>query len=381
MGAIKGPQKAKVFISSLNTYKLQGGKTLSEVRRKLAKKIEAQFPFLSVEINEEWPAMGASDPRRTTQHLSRQCHLFIGILVDNYGYVEKTGISATQVEFDAAMEDSREKMLVFMQNTLKDPIALAKQPDAYQGLISSLKDYRGGKIINWFGSEKELLKLILDSVELYCAATLQAIRKFPAYASDKTRKETEWEMMTFTERHEAMMETFRKEAEEIELMDTRILGLSFKSDEKSAHQYLLRFRSTKRSINIPVLFSACPDRFSYADAVRYVGYPFRSCVEGWTDTYGPLHIIAVARSITDTQVRRHLGNPDIHVSREGWGFFAADPERFIQVGYLTQCLSPRRLIRRVREFFTWLDIYEQVDQLVDRAKVRGRILKARPTRA
>jgi hypothetical protein len=46
MGTLKGPQKAKVFISSLNTYKLQSGKTLSKVRRQLAKKIETRFPFI-----------------------------------------------------------------------------------------------------------------------------------------------------------------------------------------------------------------------------------------------------------------------------------------------------------------------------------------------
>ena len=148
----------------------------------------------------------------------------------------------------------------------------------------------------------------------------------------------------------------------------------------SLNTYLLRFRSSGRAYKIPVLFSACPDRFSYSDAARYVGYPFRSCVDDWSETYGPLHIVAVAKSITDTQVRRHLGNPDIHVSNEGWGFFAADPERFIQTGYLTRCMSPRRLIFRVREFFTWLDIYEQIDQLIERAKVRGRILKAKANR-
>jgi hypothetical protein len=378
MGAIKGPQKAKVFISSLNSYKLPSGKTLSEVRRKLAVQIETQFPFLSAEINEDLSAMGAADPRRTTQVKSRQCHLFIGILVDDYGFIENTGLSATQIEFDAAIEDSREKMLVFMQKNLQDPIVLSRQPEPYQQLISSLKDYRGGKIVNWFDSEEELVTLVLDSVELFCAQTLRAIRQFPAYASDKTRRETEWELMTFTERHEAMMATFRTEAEKIKLMDTRILGMIFKAVNQPADQYSLRIRSNKKSIYIPVLFSACPDRFSYSDAARYVGYPFRSCVENWKLAYGPLHIVAVARSITDTQVRRHLGNPDIHVSREAWGFFAADPERFIQVGYLTQCLSPPRLIRRVREFFTWLDFYEQIDQLIQRAKVRGKILKARP---
>jgi len=100
-------------------------------------------------------------------------------------------------------------------------------------------------------------------------------------------------------------------------------------------------------------------------------------VETWSETSGPLHTVLVYRTITDTQIRRHLGNPDIHVSKEDWGFFAADPERFIQVAYLTRCTDSHEIMQRSRDFMAWLDEYEQVEELVQRSRIRGQILKAR----
>jgi hypothetical protein len=99
-------------------------------------------------------------------------------------------------------------------------------------------------------------------------------------------------------------------------------------------------------------------------------------VQSWNDSLGPLDIILFFRTITDSQIRQHLGNPDIHVTREGWSYFAADPERYIQAGYLLNCTSSRDLERKVRQFLTWLEEYEQVGNLITRAKVRGRILGA-----
>jgi hypothetical protein len=125
------------------------------------------------------------------------------------------------------------------------------------------------------------------------------------------------------------------------------------------------------------MVSACPDRYSYPEAAKYVGYPFRTEVEGWSNELGPLHVVFVNKTITDTQVRRHLGNPDIHVSKEDWGFFAADPERFIQIAYLTKCTDSHEIMQRNLDFMSWLDEYDQVRDLVTRARVQGNILQAR----
>ncbi|HEX3528602.1 MAG TPA: DUF4062 domain-containing protein [Thermoanaerobaculia bacterium] len=381
MRKLSPTERAQVFISSRNTY-LLGGETLSKIRSEIAGEIEKRFPFLAVNINEDWPATGAGDPRRTTQYAARTCHLFLGILVDDYGYVDLSGASATQIEFDAARNDSREKMLVFIQSSLMDEKGepFQRQPPAYQNLLRELSGFRSGKLVKTFTAKEDLKASILDAINLYCASTLRAIRKFPAYASGKTSEELEWELKTFSERHAEMLEAFQREAEMLVAAERHIQ--SFKLDRLTGpgdrHARFLMEVGTGGTVRpVPVIFSACPDRFSYPDAAQYVGYPFRSCVENWQDDLGPLHLVCVFRTITDTQVRRHLGNPDIHVTKEGWGFFAADPERFIQAAYLVGCSSPRRLIEQIQEFFAWLGEYEQLELLVDRAGVQGRILKAR----
>jgi hypothetical protein len=376
MRELKSTQKAKVFISSLNRHKL-GERPLSAVRDALVERLEERFPFLTVDVNEDWPAIGAGDPRKTTQHQARTCHLFLGILVDAYGFKDRTGLSATQIEFEAAIADSREKMLVFVQDTLKDPKVRERQPDPYLDLLDELTSYRGGKIVSWFKDADQLVEDALDAVNLFCATTMRAIRRFPDYASAKTPLETQWELMTFTDRHRALVEAFHDEVKEIELQDTAVRGMEWRGEVETAERYDMTLELDGEAHTLPVLLSACPDRFSYADAARYVGYPFRTCVESWDEPLGPLHIVAVFRTVTDTQVRRHLGNPDIHVFKESWGFYAADPERFIQIAYLVGCSSPRRMVGKVREFLVWLDEYEQLDELLERARIRGKVLAAR----
>jgi hypothetical protein len=367
--------KARVFISSLNRYKL-GERTLSQIREDLAAKIHKRFPFLSVEINEKWQAAGAGEPRATTEHRSRTCHLFIGILVDSYGYQDTTGLSATQIEFEAAMPE-REKMLVFVQDRLRDPAVLEAQPESYQGLLAELQNYQRGKIVQSFSTEKDLLQCVLGAVEKYCADTLRAIRLFPAYASSKTQEETEWELMTFAGRFERMRTVLQDKAEDIELVGTSIRGLRFVSAGVTADRFELEIDAAAGARKIPVLASFCPDRYSYADAARYVGYPFRTDMEKWADDMGPLHLVSIYRTITDTQIRRHLGNPDIHVSREKWGFYALDPERFIQAVYLQNCHSPQSLLNRIRQFLAWLHEYGQAADLARNAERRGKVLRAR----
>src|SRR6185503_688837 len=74
-------QTAQDFISSLNCYPLtlstDDSSILSDFRKYLARQIEKNFRFLSADINEEWTAVGAGAPRRTTEELARTCHIFI----------------------------------------------------------------------------------------------------------------------------------------------------------------------------------------------------------------------------------------------------------------------------------------------------------------
>lgn len=378
---ISKTQTAQVFISSVNSYplKLASGNSsiLSDFRKYIVGQIEKNFRFLSADINEEWTAAGAGSPRGTTEYLARTCHIFIGILVEEYGFIDQSGLSATHLEFQAAREASPEKMLIFIQKTLKDSQGeiYKKLPRAYQELLSELQAYRKGKIVNYFQTWEELPGLILKALDQYNALTVRAIRRMAPYASDKSSEEATWEQMTFSERHVKMLETF-KTFVGMTINSKVIESLTHDPMNADKERYWLTVKQDDAAVQLPILLSACPDRFAYADAAAYVGYPFRTRVQSWNHSLGPLDIILFFRTITDSQIRRHLGNPDIHVTREGWGYFAADPERYIQAAYLLNCTSSRDLERKVRQFLTWLDEYEQVGSLIARARVRGRILQA-----
>lgn len=375
-------QTAQVFISSLNGYPLKlsaaDSSILSDFRKYLARQIESNFRFLSADINEEWTALGAGAPRRTTEDLARTCHIFIGILVDSYGFTDESGLSATLIEFDAAYKDSPEKMLVFIQGSLRNSNSDEYKglPIPYQKYLSELQGYRAGKIVKYFENWEELPELILEALDYYSANNLRAIRRMAPYASDKSTEEASWEQMTFRERHAKMLETFKQSIVGIKLMSNVIESLSVDAKKDDAERYRLDIQQETGTHALPIILSACPDRFSYPDAAAYVGYPFRTRVQSWDNPLGPLDIILFFRTITDAQIRRHLGNPDIHVSKEEWGYFAADPERYIQAAYLLNCTSSRDLERKLRRFLTWLDEYEQVGNLIARARIRGRILQA-----
>jgi hypothetical protein len=85
------PFRTAVFIYLL---KLFPGDTsiLSDFRKHLTRQIDKTFRLLSAEINKDWPATGAGNPKQTTEYQARTCHIFIGILVDSYGFTDERSV-------------------------------------------------------------------------------------------------------------------------------------------------------------------------------------------------------------------------------------------------------------------------------------------------
>jgi hypothetical protein len=233
---------------------------LSDFRKYLTRQIDKTFRFLSAQINKDWPATGAGNPKETTDYLARTCHIFIGILVDSYGFTDETGLSATVVELDAAYQDSPEKMLIFIQHTLRDTTSeiYQKLPKPYQTWLTDLQNYRSGKVVKFFNTWEELPGLVLSSLDRYGADTLRAIRRMPAYASNKSDEEMDWEQMTFRERHSKMLASFNQSLAGITLHHSAFDSLSHLPTEEDGERYQLVVRLAETTHQLPIILSVAP---------------------------------------------------------------------------------------------------------------------------
>jgi hypothetical protein len=351
------------------------GEELRSLRAQLKTLLQAAYPFMNVELAEDWTAGRKGSPEELSVAGARWSDLMLGIFVEQAGYKDAAGLHATERELATALQDSWDKVLFFAHQGLVD--SLAAQPAGYRDLISRVMAYKDGKNVAIFHTKDALFQAVFDAVAGHAAA---ALRRYPSRTSGKSAVEAEWELMTFSERHGAILGAFEKLAGDVK--DIGAIGSLGDPEPRQEHVfYRMAVHPPKRKpLSLPVIVSVCPDRFSFAEAARFVGYPFRTMTAGWTDVLGPLHIVCVYRSVTDGQIRRHLGNPDIRVAKEAWGFFARDPERSIQGLYLTRCEDVTSLRTRLHDALEWLSSTE-LDPMLATAHARGRILAATSGRA
>lgn len=91
-----------------------------------------------------------------TIELAERCHLYILILGGRYGYIGNRGVSATELEFDAAYREDPTKILIFRKSvTLVDP--------RQQGFISRVADYHKGYYVRDYRRPAEIGELALTS--------------------------------------------------------------------------------------------------------------------------------------------------------------------------------------------------------------------------
>ncbi len=362
-------QKANLFLSSRMSQELFGV-TLKSLRVELKALLQGVFPFVHVELAEDWTAGRKGSPRDLSIAGARWSDLMICILVENPGFRDEAGLHATELEIVAALEGSWDKVVFLAHEPLFRN--LEAQPDGYRDLLKRVFAFKDGKNVSAFGSRQQLFQSAVDAVAGHAAS---AIRRYPSRISGKSDEQAAWELKTFTERHAAIHEAFQKVGGELKDVGS-VQSISMEERRREHALYRMIFRIDRRkTVALPVVVSVCPDRFSFSEAAQFVGYPFRTMTEGWKEPLGPLHITCLYRAITDGQIRKHLGNPDIRVAREHWGFFARDPERSIQGLYLTKCEDEVALRVRLQDALEWMTS-NSLREVIATAESRGRILAA-----
>lgn len=123
---------------------------------------------------------------------------------------------------------------------------------------------------------------------------------------------------------------------------------------------------------------AVPAALSEPRAREMVGQPYLRDHElaGLLDpasSPGPLHLVACARGVTESQAIRILGFPDATIIKAPFGVYVADEIQKTQMAFLAQCRDEATTRDAVAEFAAWLERTGEREAIVARGRLRAKL--------
>jgi hypothetical protein len=174
----------------------------------------------------------------------------------------------------------------------------------------------------------------------------------------------EWSRLNFQKRREVMT------AAVVTLLRKRAGGAV---QPKAGNIAAVRIQGS----DIGCVCDSIPASMGTAAARELVGQPFLSDprqTENWsTSLYGPVHIIACQKNVSESQAVRQLGFPDAVVVSPPFGIFVADDVQKIQIAFLANCRDQTTTQAKVQSFLNWLNDQDEIKHLVQRARDRRKI--------
>jgi len=120
-----------------------------------------------------------------------------------------------------------------------------------------------------------------------------------------------------------------------------------------------------------------PDSVSISAAKERVGQPFLNDFQfkdSLNDSLGPIHMIGCYKNITESQVRKIMGFPDLILIKDEFGIYVADKIYKIQMVFLEKCVGETETLHAVERFFDWLNRSGEVEDFIKRADDRREIV-------
>jgi hypothetical protein len=324
--------------------------TFSAIRSEIVTHLNGKYGF-DAYIFEETPGPGRSPETETVLEATR-AHLVLGIFGSKTGWTvdDQDPLTPTLREWRVALKQALKFRLFWMKGSIRP----SEIPGELGVVLSELTAYKTGKVYMEFESAAELLFKIDRVVQDYLNTAviryaIDAVAREPSSESEK------WLLSSYRSRFELMQKALARVAAN--------LGVKHSALQLGTHGQ-------------PVSLHCVPDGFGVAEARKFVAYVFDDEPEGRKPkTLGRLSIIACFRSITDGQIRRHLGNVEASEVFPGpWGFYAADPISGRQALYLPRCDNPLRMEFCLSGAITWL--LGHVAGVKKLASLRQRILDA-----
>jgi hypothetical protein len=252
------------------------------VRGEIQRHLERKYGF-EVYNFQNTPSDSAS-PEQVTIRETRRSHLVIGIFGSRVGWKvpDHDPLTPTFREWRTALE-SPLKFKVFV---LKSSLDLKKPPEIEQ-LLDEITSYKKGLIYQEFEDAVGLFTSVDDAVRDYVNKSV--VRYAYDYAARQPTDETErWLLLPYRARVREMNGALEGVAQTLGVKE-KVLTLG------SASQ--------------PVDWHCVPDNFSIPESKKFAAYVLDD--EGDVDSSdkpAKLHIVAAFGGITDSQIRRHLGN-------------------------------------------------------------------------
>lgn len=171
----------------------------------------------------------------------------------------------------------------------------------------------------------------------------------------------EWSRLSFQRRRETMTDAM------VSLLRSRG-GVNGVSKEP-------RFAAVQiRGCTVGFVCDSIPASMGTAAARELVGQPFlqdHRYTEGWNNSiFGPVHVIACQKSVSENQAVRQLGFPDAIVVSAPFGVYVADDVQKIQMAFIANCRDKTTTQVNVQTFLNWLNDCGEAQYLVKRAEQR-----------
>lgn len=355
-----------VMISSRNNSKFNG-KSLTVIREEL-KNIILKEKIFGAEIFNVW-INEHENPQSFTESIwdkclkeARDADIVLVLYNGESGWVKHNGsIGICHAELIEAVESARGKVWSL-------PIGIKEIPDDDKS-----EQAQADKKFQQYMQEQELFSTSINSIRTLKAKTKEAMqdavikliqRGVFEVSRSKNNKGTalQWKRMDYHHRSKSITQAL-KEA-------IQVKG----SGVKEHDNYFLTIDGKK----ILLIVHGVPDVLSIPASKEYVGQPFLSdyqheiILDG--SVIGPVHIIGMHKTVTETQARNTLGFPDATILKDSFGVYVADNINKIQMVFITQCSDPSSTQHGFQQFHNWLIDSRENKEFVLRASSRKKIV-------
>ena len=298
---------------------------------------------------------GQKSGEEDTLNAAKDSQLVIGIFGSSTGWQvgDHDPLTPTLREWRTGLATPLKFRLFWWKNSF-DPDKLSGEAG---DLLRQIVDYASGKMYTKFSDAVDLFTRIDHAMQEYMHLAVFRYVKYAVSAEDEESED--WLLSAYHARHSKMQAAFEKQSKALGMRDSTIqIG--------SGHEQAIALHSA-------------PDSFSIPESRKFAAYVFDD--EASTrrlKEMGRLHFVAVFGNVTETQIRRHLGNFEAaEVFKADWGFFGTEPSTGIQAVYLPHCTNSLMMQARMSEALEWL----RAEKIAGSALYRQQLLDLGQSRA